>query len=86
MIIRSNCSSSTVSLQQSPAVTPETGRLHERWEAFNARKKCSVVPNAAIARELAGWCWSLAILDEPGPGLANVVTIPHIQTNRNLPQ
>lgn len=40
-------------------------RLHARWEAFNARKKRSVVANAAIARELAGWCWSLAVLDEP---------------------
>lgn len=40
-------------------------RLHDRWELFNARKKRSVVANAAIARELAGWCWSLAVLDEP---------------------
>ncbi len=40
-------------------------RLHDRWEMFNARKKRSVVANAAIARELAGWCWSLAVLDEP---------------------
>jgi len=40
-------------------------RLHDRWEMFNTRKKRSVVANAAIARELAGWCWSLAVLDEP---------------------
>ena len=40
-------------------------RLHDRWMGFNARKKRSVVANAAIARELAGWCWSLAVLDEP---------------------
>ena len=38
-------------------------RLHERWIRFDERKKRSVVANAAIARELAGWCWSLAILD-----------------------
>ena len=31
---------------------------------FDARKKCPVVANAAIARELAGWCWSLAVLDD----------------------
>ena len=31
---------------------------------FDARKKRPVVANAAIARELAGWCWSLAVLDE----------------------
>ena len=40
-------------------------RLHERWVGFNARKKRSVVANAAVARELAGWCWSLAVLDDP---------------------
>jgi transposase len=39
-------------------------RLHARWQTFDARKKRSVVANAAIARELAGWCWSLAVLDE----------------------
>jgi transposase len=38
-------------------------RLHERWIRFDERRKRSVVANAAIARELAGWCWSLAILD-----------------------
>ncbi len=38
-------------------------RLHDRWIRFDERKKRSVVANAAIARELAGWCWSLAILD-----------------------
>ncbi|WP_432206475.1 IS110 family transposase [Mycobacterium paraffinicum] len=39
-------------------------RLHERWMHFDQRKKRSVVANAAIARELAGWCWSLAVLDD----------------------
>lgn len=39
-------------------------RLHERWTRFDQRKKRSVVANAAIARELAGWCWSLAVLDD----------------------
>jgi transposase len=39
-------------------------RLHERWMRFDNRKKRSVVANAAIARELAGWCWSLAVLDD----------------------
>lgn len=38
-------------------------RLHERWIRFDERRKRSVVANAAIARELAGWCRSLAILD-----------------------
>ncbi len=39
-------------------------RLHDRWLRFDERKKRSVVANAAIARELAGWCWSLAVLDD----------------------
>ncbi len=38
-------------------------RLHHRWEAFDARKKRPVIANTAIARELAGWCWSLAVLE-----------------------
>jgi transposase len=38
-------------------------RLHQRWEVFTARKKRPVVANVAIARELAGWCWSLAMLE-----------------------
>jgi len=38
-------------------------RLHDRWIAFNTRRKRSVIANVAIARELAGWCWSLAVMD-----------------------
>ena len=38
-------------------------RLAGRWAAYNERKKPAVVANAAIARELAGWCWSLAVLE-----------------------
>ena len=38
-------------------------RLHERWVTFNLRKKRTVIANVAIARELAGWCWSLAVMD-----------------------
>ncbi len=38
-------------------------RLHRQWERFIARKKRPVVANTAIARELAGWCWSLAVMD-----------------------
>ncbi len=39
-------------------------RLHARWRGFDARAKRPAVANAAIARELAGWCWSLAVLQE----------------------
>ena len=39
-------------------------RLHERWAHFDARGKRPVVANTAIARELAGWCWSLATLED----------------------
>jgi transposase len=38
-------------------------RLHHRWQAFDARSKKPTIANTAIARELAGWCWSLAIMD-----------------------
>jgi len=31
---------------------------------FIARRKKSTIANVAIARELAGWCWSLAMLEE----------------------
>jgi transposase len=37
-------------------------RLHRRWRSFEARGKRNVVANAAVARELAGWCWSLAVI------------------------
>ncbi|PJE17631.1 MAG: transposase [Mycobacterium sp.] len=39
-------------------------RLHNRWLGFDARKKRSVVANVAVARELAGWCWSVAVLPD----------------------
>ncbi len=39
-------------------------RLHTRWNTFRDRRKRHVVANVAIARELAGWCWSLAVLEE----------------------
>jgi transposase len=39
-------------------------RLHARWTAFNQRHKRPVIANVAIARELAGWCWSLAMLED----------------------
>jgi transposase len=38
-------------------------RLHARWVDFDTRHKQPGVANTAIARELAGWCWSLAVLD-----------------------
>jgi len=41
-----------------------TRRLHARWRSFDARRKRPTVANTAIARELAGWCWSLAVLED----------------------
>ena len=38
-------------------------RLHQRWKTFTARRKKPVIANVAVARELAGWTWSLAMLD-----------------------
>ena len=37
-------------------------RLHSRWVRFIERRKRPTTANVAIARELAGWCWSLAVL------------------------
>jgi transposase len=54
--------------EQAPAAARIRGhqgnqRLHRRWETFTARRKKPVIANVAIARELAGWAWSLAVLD-----------------------
>ena len=39
-------------------------RLHARWVRFIERNKRHQIATVAIARELAGWCWSLAVLDD----------------------
>lgn len=39
-------------------------RLHDRWLDFDTRHKRPVIANVAIARELAGWCWSLATMND----------------------
>ena len=38
-------------------------RLNQRWAGYVRRHKKHTVANTAIARELAGWCWSLAVLE-----------------------
>ncbi len=55
--------------QRAPAAARARGhlgnqRLHQRWNTFTAHHKKPVVANVAVARELAGWCWSLAILPD----------------------
>lgn len=40
-------------------------RLHRRWRHLAERRGLrTTVVAVAVARELAGWCWSLAIMDE----------------------
>jgi transposase len=39
-------------------------RLHARWVGFLERRKRPTVANVAVARELAGWCWSLAVMED----------------------
>lgn len=39
-------------------------RLYRQWVSFTVRKKRPVIANVAVARELAGWCWSLAVMDD----------------------
>jgi transposase len=53
---------------QAPAAARVRGdegnrRLHARWVTFIDHKKKPTVADVAIARELAGWCWSLAVLE-----------------------
>ncbi len=44
-------------------------RLNQRWRMFDARNKRPTVAAVGVARELAGWCWSLAVMDnEPRHG------------------
>jgi transposase len=38
-------------------------RLHRRWARLDARDKRATVSAVAVARELAGWTWSLAVMD-----------------------
>ena len=38
-------------------------RLHRRWARLDARGKRSTISAVAVARELAGWAWSLAVMD-----------------------
>lgn len=39
-----------------------TRRLHRRWMTLDAHHKPHTVATTAIARELAGWCWSRATM------------------------
>lgn len=48
-------------------------RLHQRWVAFDARNRRSTISCVAVARELAGWSSSLAVMTSEtahngGPG------------------
>jgi len=38
-------------------------RLNQRWRTFDARSKRPTVAAVGVARELAGWCWSPAVMD-----------------------
>ena len=40
-------------------------RLHRRWVRLESRRGLrSTIVAVAVARELAGWCWSLAVMDD----------------------
>ena len=54
---------------QAPAAAQARGhagnqRLHDRWTQLATHKKKHTVACVAIARELAGWCWSLATMPD----------------------
>ncbi|MFE5588556.1 IS110 family transposase [Kitasatospora sp. NPDC056531] len=38
-------------------------RLHQRWAVLDGRRKRSTIAVVAVAREMSGWCWSLATMD-----------------------
>ncbi|TFD55402.1 IS110 family transposase [Cryobacterium frigoriphilum] len=38
-------------------------RLNQQWKKFILRRKHGPTANVAIARELSGWCWSLAVME-----------------------
>jgi transposase len=46
---------------------PGNRRLHRRWTRFDTRHKRPTIAAVAIARELAGWCWSLATMQPAQP-------------------
>ena len=68
MLVVTRISPGSLHLGQITAVTVPTAapnrRLHTRWVDFDSRKKRSVIANVAIARELAGWCWSLTVMPD----------------------
>ena len=39
-------------------------RLHHRWVLLDGRNKRATISAVAVARELAGWCWSLATMND----------------------
>jgi hypothetical protein len=44
-------------------------RLNRRWRHLHQRRGLrATVVAVAVARELAGWCWSLAVMDDSAPG------------------
>jgi len=40
------------------------GRAFQRWRSCTDRGRKPAIANVAIARELAGWCWSRAVLQD----------------------
>jgi transposase len=58
-------------------------RLHQRWVAFTQRHKRPVVANVAVARELAGWCWSLAVM---GPVATTLCGSGGPSSRRRMPE
>jgi hypothetical protein len=35
-----------------------------RWQTFQGRRKKNTITAVAVARELAGWAWSLAVMQD----------------------
>ncbi len=58
--------------QQGSGVTRATVDSTTAGCKFIDRKKRSTIADVAIARELAGWCWSLAVMDDEHPSICFV--------------
>ena len=56
--------SATIEVVDDREAVLATGRFGTDKAGYADRKKRPVLANVAVARELAGWCWSLAMIPD----------------------
>lgn len=57
-------------------------RLRRRWMRLDVRAKRPTISSVAVARELAGWCWSLAVMGDNAATAATSCLSPDEQPAR----